>query len=113
MAGVRLRELPWKAVERPAGGFERSWKAVETPAEGFEGFEGFASKRPAGAFEGFERFESRQTFASERPAGAFEGFESFEGRQTVGWRDNVKAMAVTKQVPHLRWSQAPPGLGQG
>ena len=22
--------------------------------------------------------------------------------------DNVKAMAVTKQVPHLRWSQAPP-----
>ena len=22
--------------------------------------------------------------------------------------DNVRAMAVTKQVPHLRWSQAPP-----
>ena len=26
--------------------------------------------------------------------------------------DNVRAMAVTKQVPHLRWSQAAPALAK-
>ena len=31
--------------------------------------------------------------------------QALVGRTTL---DNVKAMAVTKQVPHPRWSQAPP-----
>jgi len=31
--------------------------------------------------------------------------QAFVARTTL---DNVKAMAVTKQVSHLRWSQAPP-----
>ena len=40
-----------------------------------------------------------------------EALDNVKAKRPQAWveaLDNVKAMAVTKQVPHLRWSQAPP-----
>ena len=59
--------------------------------------EGYAGKRPAEHFKGLKSLRlQRWNRRGLRPQGLVEAL------------DNVKAMAVTKQVPHLRWSQAPP-----
>ena len=78
---------------------------MERLAEGLEGLEGL---------RGLSGFEGGQTAAlnalkTDGRGGWLQGLLKGRLRRGVHGRtlDNVRAM-VTKQVPHLRWSQAPP-----
>ena len=129
-----------KACGRPAGGFEgfEGGQTAVLNALKCESCLGKACgrvwrkglKRLTAGKESFNALKNRwlgrvaARVALERPAGRFgrgscrgacEAFEAWQTAETQTsnccW--NVRAMAVTKQVPHLRLSQAPPCLGQG